>query len=171
MGAAAHAVQNQPCWASFCEQTEHVSGETERPLRLSGKSHSDLPGERNGERETNWIYIFVFNPPLTRSTGPTVVLYAALVYSQGKTTTNKAKTQGSHDKKSIPFSLLSHQRKQSPVALRAKQMTGLQLPICNNAGMLFILRLFFFSASKISLILLFFNWGCLIRAKIKLAIN
>lgn len=110
------------------------------------------------ERQNGFISLFLI-PALTRSTGSTVVLDAAFVYSQGTTATNKANTQGSHDKKSIPFSLLSHQRKQSPVALRAKQMAGLQLHICYNAGMLFIQRcpffFFFFQLKKISLILFF----------------
>ena len=79
---------SRPAWAGLTEQAERVSGETEGPQRQPGKSEPDLPGERG--RQTGFISLFLI--PLTRSTGPTVVLCAGFMYSQGKKTTTKQKT-------------------------------------------------------------------------------
>lgn len=50
--------RGSPAWARLNEQAERVSGETEGPQRLPGKSEPDLPGERESEKQLDLYLCF-----------------------------------------------------------------------------------------------------------------
>lgn len=85
-----------PARAGLHEQAEHVSGETEGPSEAAWQIWA-WPPWRERERQTGFISLFLI--PLTRSTGPTVVLCAGFMYSQEK----EKKYRGLRVRKNIHF--------------------------------------------------------------------
>lgn len=152
---------SSPAWASLNEQAERVSGETEGPQRQPGKSEPDLPGER--ERQTGFISLFLI--PLTRSTGPTVVLCAGFMYSQGKNN-NKTKNRGFRVRKNLSINFCSFSLWQClsrfPVFGAKKNnvsqyLTGFWLRNCMRLALLFRLKMPFCYRPSIQ-----FDIGCLL---------